>query len=908
MSNPLVIVESPAKAKSIRKILGAGFTVEASVGHIRDLPASGEIPDEIKGQPWARLAIDIEHDFTPVYVVSKDRKRTVAELKAALKQADALYLATDEDREGEAIAWHLVQVLQPKVPVKRMVFHEITPRAIKAAAEAPRDLDQNLVEAQEARRIVDRLVGYEVSPVLWRRVQPGLSAGRVQSVAVRIVVERERERMAFVAADFASLTAAIAIAEASLDAKLILLDGRKIAVSNDFGSDGQLTGNAIKNAIVLTTERATELAEAFRARRAAVSSIETKPYKRQPSAPFRTSTMQQDASSRLGFGAQRTMRAAQSLYENGYITYMRTDSMTLSGEAITAARAAAVERFGKDSIPSSPRVYRSKVEGAQEAHEAIRPAGESFQAPDTVASEVGAASDEARLYDLIWKRTVASQMKDRIGETTTFLFDAAASSGEKGTFRTSGLVITDPGYFAVYANADPEDEDEQGGVLPALNEGDAGEIERLEAGTHRTNPPKRYTEASLIRKLEEIGVGRPSTYASIITTITKERGYLWSPGGSKTLIPSWTAFAVTALLEQHYDKLVDYDFTREMELELDEIAEGRLGRTPYLEAFWHGKRGGLGLSALVGEASLAEIDARAVNTILLGPDPDGVAINVRVGRYGPYLERGEDRSPIPEDLPPDELTIDKALELLAGGGQEGRLLGTDPATGLDVRARSGRFGPYIALGEEGEKPVKSASLFKSMTVDAVTLDEAVQLLALPRTLGPDPESGEPIEALNGRYGPYIRRGKDSRSLEREEQLFTVTVDDALELLKQPPRRRGQRAPAAPLKELGPDPVSQQPMIVKDGRYGPYVTDGTTNASLRRGDDVETLTMERASELLAERRASAPASKRKPAAKKRAPAKKPAAKEKAAAKKPPAKRKAPAKKPAAKRAPDTEGRS
>lgn len=904
MSKPLVIVESPSKAKTIRKILGSDFAVEASVGHIRDLPERGEIPDSIKKLPWSRLAIDIENDFSPVYVVSSSRKSTVRELKAALKDADALYLATDEDREGEAIAWHLVEVLQPKVPVKRMVFHEITPKAIKAAAQNPRDLNLNLVEAQEARRIVDRLVGYEVSPVLWRRVAQGLSAGRVQSVAVRIVVERERERIAFVSASYSSLAATVRVEGGAFSSRLTGLDGTAVATGKSFDKQGALKDSAL----VIDPERAAALATAFDGVAAVVENIETKPYTRRPSAPFRTSTLQQAASSRLGFGAQRTMRAAQSLYENGLITYMRTDSTTLSAEATDAARATAVRRFGANSIPERPRTYAKKVEGAQEAHEAIRPAGESFRDPEEVAKEVGA--DEAKLYDLIWRRTVASQMKDRTGESTSVTLGADASSGERGTFYATGLVISDQGFFALYENANPEDE-EEGGELPAVSEGDAGTLADLVTKDHKTSPPARYSEASLIKKLEEIGVGRPSTYASIITTITKERGYLWKKGSA--LIPSWTAFAVTGLLESHYERLVNYDFTKQMEEQLDQIAAGSLGRTPYLSDFWFGQKGGLGLKSLVSDESLEKIDARAVNSIDLGPDPDGVMIVVRSGRYGPYLERGEDRASIPDDLPPDELTLEKALELLSAGGENGRLLGKDPETGLEVRARAGRFGPYISLGDSDEKPIKSASLFSSMSLDAVTLEDALKLLTLPRAVGMDPASNEPIEALNGRYGPYVRKGDQSRSLASEEDLFTVTLEQALELLAQPARRRGQRAAAPPLRELGVDPTNEKPIVLKDGRFGPYVTDGETNASLRKGDRVEEITHERAVELLAERRAAVGAKgPRKPKAKpkpkapaKKAATKKAATKKAAASKAKPAAKKAPAKKKASAKATPTE---
>jgi DNA topoisomerase-1 len=851
VTKPLIIVESPAKARTIAGYLGADFDVTSSVGHIRDLPRNAkEVPEKLKGEAWARLGVNVDAGFEPLYVVTKEKKDTVKQLRKLVKEASELYLATDEDREGESIAWHLLEVLKPKVPVRRMVFHEITPDAIRAALESPRSVDQQLVDAQEARRILDRLYGYEVSPVLWKKVRQGLSAGRVQSVATRVVVERERERMAFRSASYWGIDASLLphVGEGTFDAPAVTIDGKRIATGKDFDELGRQKRDEV---IILDQPTATDFAAALQGAKATVTSVERKPYRRSPYPPFRTSTLQQEAGRKLRFSAQRTMSVAQRLYEGGYITYMRTDSITLSDTAMTAARAQITDLYGPKFLSEKPRTYSKKVRNAQEAHEAIRPAGDRFRTPMEVVGEL--ENDQARLYELIWKRTVASQMTDAIGETLQVRLEAPAGDRTVG-FTTSGRTITFPGFLRAYVEGsdDPDAElDDQERRLPALAEGDHAEIVSAEAGGHETKPPARYTEASLVRKLEELSVGRPSTYASIISTI-QDRGYVWKRGTA--LVPTFTAFATVTLLETHFPNLVDYAFTARMEDDLDRISNGDEESTPWLSGFYFGN-GQPGLRDMVS-SQLAEIDARAVNSIPVGSDEAGVEIIARVGRYGPYLERGEDRASIPEDLAPDELTAEKAIELLAMPSGD-QVLGTDPDSGLPVIAKAGRFGPYVQLGEpeEGskEKP-KTASLFKSMSLDDLTLEQALKLLTLPRLLGDDPADGEPIEALNGRYGPYVRKGKESRSIETEEQLFTVTLDEALKLLAEPKRRRGQRAAAPPLKEFGEDPSSGKPVVLKSGRYGPYVTDGDTNASLRKGDDQETLTEERAFELLADRRA------------------------------------------------------
>jgi DNA topoisomerase-1 len=868
---PLVIVESPAKAKTIAGFLGNDYVVESSIGHIRDLPRNAaDVPAAYKGTPWARLGVDVENDFKPLYIVSPEKRDQVRKLKALLKDASELYLATDEDREGESIAWHLREVLSPPdaMPVKRMVFHEITRAAIERAVEDCRDINQHLVDAQEVRRILDRLYGYEVSPVLWKKVMPKLSAGRVQSVACRIIVERERARMRFNAAGYWDLEGTFERDGQAFTATLVALDGKRLATGKDFDESGTLT----KDAVLLDEPQARALAGRLDGRTYDVRSTEEKPFRRSPYAPFMTSTLQQEAGRKLRFSSQRTMQVAQRLYENGYITYMRTDSTNLSETALTAARQQARELYGAAYVPEKPRVYVMKVKNAQEAHEAIRPAGDTFRTPDDVSREL--SGDELRLYDLVWKRTVASQMSDATGQSLQVRI-GARTDAEEAEFAASGKVITFPGFMRAYVEGadDPEAELEDREVrLPALAQGENVDCAGVEPKGHATQPPARYTEASLVKALEELGVGRPSTYASIIGTI-QDRGYVWKKGTA--LIPSFTAFAVVGLLEQHFGRLVDYRFTASMEDDLDGIATGAEDPVAWLRAFYDGDKDDPGLHQLVSD-HLGEIDAREVNSIPIGAD-----IVVRVGRYGPYLQRGEDRASVPEDLPPDELTVAKAEELLSAPSGD-HLLGTHPDTGEDVVAKAGRYGPYVSSGE------RTASLFKGMDLDTIDLDTALRLLTLPRTLGNDPADGEPIEANNGRYGPYVKKGSDYRNIESEEQLFTVTLEDALAIFAQPKQRRGQREAAPPLKTLGNDPVSGKPMVVKEGRFGPYVTDGETNASLRKDDAIESLTDERAAELLADRRARGPAPKKRTARK--APAKKAAAKKVAAKKAAPKKAK------------------
>ena len=848
MPKSLVIVESPTKARTIAAFLGADVAVESSMGHIRDLPRSAaEIPAKAKSEDWARLGVDVDNGFEPLYVVPKERKDRVKKLKAMLAGVDELYLATDEDREGESIAWHLTEVLKPKIPVHRMVFHEITKLAIEEAFANPRDLDQRLVQAQEARRILDRLYGYEVSPVLWRKIQQGLSAGRVQSVAVRIVVERERERMAFVPAGYWSVEgvfAPTAELDRTFDATLLQVDEARVATGKDFDSSGHVR----EGVLTLNQERATTLAESLLDREFTVETVEQKPYKRSPYPPFRTSTLQQEAGRKLRFSSSRTMSVAQRLYENGYITYMRTDSTALSESAVASARSQIAKLYGEDYLSPKPRVYASQVKGAQEAHEAIRPAGQVFRTPEQIGAEVG--PDEARLYDLIWKRTLASQMADAVGVTVSARLAATTSEGVRAVFNTSGRTITFPGFLRAYVQGadDPEsDLDDREEILPPLTEGDTLAAQRLEPVGHETRPPARYTEASLIQRLEELGVGRPSTYASIMSTI-QDRGYVWKRGTA--LVPTFTAFGVVTLLERHFPNLVDYAFTAEMEDDLDRIATGEEQTVPWLTAFYFGADG---LKEKVA-TRLDEIDPRDVGSIPIGEDGSGQPILARIGRYGPYVERGEERASIPGDVAPDELTVARAIELLETQNAGDKIFGTDADTGLTVYGRTGRFGPYVQLGEveEGSKDKpKRASLLKGMSLDELSLDGALRLLSLPRTVGTD-EAGVEIVALNGRYGPYIQRAEDRRSLEAEEQLFTLTVDEALQLLAEPPRRRGQRN-VGPLKELGADPASGKPISVRSGRFGPYVTDGDVNASLRQGDSPETMTLERAAELLAGRR-------------------------------------------------------
>ena len=947
MSTKLVIVESPNKVRSIAGYLGPEFDVEASVGHIRDLPQPSELPATMKKGPYGKFAVDVEDDFTPYYVVNPDKKKTVAQLKKALKEADELYLATDDDREGEAIAWHLQQVLKPKVPVRRMVFTEITREAVTRALDNTRELDIHLVDAQETRRILDRLVGYEVSPVLWRKVRAGLSAGRVQSVATRLVVERERERMAFrpasywgVEATFSTVLSPVDLTarqDASFTARLVTLDGRRVATGRDFNDAGELRPAAVKaSAVHLHQVGATAVAEAVGRGEPRVAGVEDKPYRRRPAAPFTTSTLQQEASRKLRMNPRETMRVAQGLYENGFITYMRTDSTVLSGQAVAAARSQVAELYGAEYVPERPRVYASKSKGAQEAHEAIRPAGDHFRTPAQVSGELTGA--QFRLYELIWKRTVASQMADAVGSTATVtvevpLTPAAGESRDSGpTFSTAGLtasgtVITFRGFLAAYEEGrDAERYQDDSGAsakdakdvrLPAMITGQELAALTAEASGHETTPPPRYTEASLVKALEEREIGRPSTYAATMSTIS-DRGYVDHRG--QALVPTWLAFAVTRLLEENFTELVDYDFTASMERDLDRIAAGEEDRVAWLRRFYNGQGASDAVAQEIAQAAssgeldaaaasaaelraqglkglvdnLGEIDARAVNSIEIGE-----GITLRVGRYGPYLEDAEGkRANVPADLAPDELTVDKARELFTRAADDGRELGVDPVSGHVIIAKDGRYGPYVtevlpepeetteavqaaAAGMDGEtvkgtaKPAKTkkttkktagpkprtASLLRSMDLSTVTLEQALDLLSLPRVVGQDPESGADITAQNGRYGPYLKKDTDSRSLETEEQIFTVTLEQALELFAQPKRRRGQSAARGPLRELGEDPATGKPVVIKDGRFGPYFTDGEINVTLRRGDDPATVTPERAFELLAEKRAKGPTKKR-----------------------------------------------
>ena len=902
----LVIVESPAKSKTIAKYLGEGFIVEASIGHIRDLPQPSELPAELKKTPLGKFAVDIENDFKPYYVVSSDKKKKVAELKAQLKDADALYLATDGDREGEAIAWHLLEVLKPKVPVYRMTFGEITKEAIHRAMDNLRDVDQDLVDAQETRRVLDRLYGYEISPVLWRKVARGLSAGRVQSVVTRMVVDRERERMAFKAASYWDLTGQFGADSGSFKAKLAAVDGSKVASGRDFNDNGELTS---RNVVHVNEELATALAAGLQTADFSVRSVDTKPYTRRPAAPFTTSTLQQEAGRKLRFSSKSTMQVAQRLYENGYITYMRTDSSALSDEAVTAARRQASELYGTEYVPQSPRVYSSKAANAQEAHEAIRPAGDSFRTPAQVAKQL--SGDEFRLYELIWKRTVASQMADAKGSTATIRLGAVTvggtAAGRDTEFSASGTVITFPGFLAAYEEGKDEsrgdDDSEEARRLPNVAKGDALQASDIVAVGHETSPPPRFTEASLTAELEKKGIGRPSTYASTISTI-QDRGYVRKQGSA--LVPSWIAFSVIRLLEQHFHDYVDYEFTADMEADLDKIANGQAAGPAWLKHFYFGADSEPGLLSIVN--NLGEIDAREINSI---PITDGITL--RVGKFGPYLESsvatvdpetGEvveaARANVPEDLAPDELTAAKAVELMETAAPEERVLGTDPHTGHTVVAKNGRYGAYVTevipeMTDEqlasqpveyykngkpkpAKKPVKAkprtGSLFASMSVDTITLDEALQLMSLPRVLGQDAD-GNPITVQNGRFGPYLKKGTDSRSIGSEEEIFTITLEAALEIYSQP-KQRGARAAVPPLAEFGPDPVSEKNIVVKEGRFGPYITDGITNITVPRSTSVEELTREQAVELLAEKRAKGPVKRTTTARKapaRKAPAKK-----------------------------------
>ena len=922
----LVIVESATKAKKIQPYLGDNYIVEASVGHIRDLPrGAADVPAKYKKESWARLGVNPEDDFAPLYVVSPDKKKKVADLKSKLKQCDQLYLATDPDREGEAIAWHLLEVLKPKVPVRRMVFNEITKSAILEAADNTRDLDYNLIDAQETRRILDRLYGYEVSPVLWKKVMPRLSAGRVQSVATRVIVERERERMAFIPADYWDLAATLdtgaadADNPATFDARLTAVNSKRVALGRDFDDRGNVKS---KDVIVITEPQAKALESALQGAGMEVAGVEHKPYTRKPYAPFMTSTLQQEAGRRLHFTSERTMRIAQRLYENGHITYMRTDSTSLSKQGLAAARNSATSIYGAEYVSDSPRVYDRKVKNSQEAHEAIRPAGESFATPGQLSGQLDA--EEFKLYDLIWKRTVASQMADAKGTSmkVTVAGNATTDNGSYDVeFSATGRTITFPGFLKAYGADDAKGDKKGDTRLPHLEEGRALTAKEVSAEGHSTNPPARYTEASLVKKMEDLGIGRPSTYASIIKTI-QDRGYVVSRGNA--LVPSWVAFAVVGLLEENFTELVDYDFTSSMEDELDQIATGIEDGTAWLNGFYFGNaeaneqkaasiaRHG-GLKSLI-DVNLEAIDARKVNSLLLYTDAEGRDVFVRVGRYGPYIERAVgtnddgsieyQRANLSETVTPDGLNEELAEKLFATP-QGGRELGENPENGRMIVAKEGRFGPYVTeivrdderekaegeaeevvaneraeedkqRAEEGkraknwetktaakqkEKRVKeyienklkpgTASLFSSMEPSTVTLEEALKLLSLPREVGED--DGVMITAQNGRYGPYLKKGNDSRSLVKEEQIFTVTLDEARRIYAEP-KRRGRAAAQPPIKQLGDNDVSGKPMTVKDGRFGPYVTDGTTNASLRRGDDPEQLTDARANELLSERRA------------------------------------------------------
>lgn len=879
----LVIVESPAKAKTIGKYLGDDFTVAASVGHIRDLPLPKELPADMKKGPYGRFAVNVEEGFEPYYVVNPDKKKTVSELKKLLKEADALYLATDEDREGEAIAWHLLEALKPKksLPVYRMVFHEITKEAIQKALTETRELDMPLVDAQETRRILDRLVGYELSPVLWRKVRRGTSAGRVQSVATRLVVDRERERMAFKAASYWDVTGEFITSELedrSVDtpaftAQLRTLDGQRVATGRDFTDAGELKKSLRANVTVLTEESTRLLIEALDGAKATVGNLESKPYTRRPAAPFTTSSLQQEASRKLRMGARHTMSTAQRLYENGYITYMRTDSVVLSGEAIRASRAQIQEMYGAEYVPDRPRVYTNRSQGAQEAHEAIRPAGSNFRTPAQVSGQL--SGDEFRLYELIWKRTVASQMADAKGTTTSVTLDVEGK-GRTAQFGASGTIITFRGFLAAYEEgrdqsryAEHDDKDKR---LPQMKEGQQLTAAQYTPNGHETTPPPRYTEASLVRALEERGIGRPSTYAATISVI-QDRGYVEKKGTA--LVPSWLAFSVVRLLEEHFGKLVDYEFTADMEAGLDRIAAGNTDRVHWLSDFYYGKSGSFdtpaegGLKATLD--NLGEIDARAINTVSIGN-----GIDLRMGQYGPYIERaveGSDtpqRANVPADLAPDELTLEKAEELMTRAKDDGRVLGRDPDSGFEILAKDGRYGPYVtenleldeatkALPKTKQPKPRTASLFKDMDLATVTLEDALKLLSLPRVVGKDAEGVE-ITAQNGRYGPYLKKGTDSRSLETEAQLFTITEEEALALYAQP-KRRGRAAAKPPIAELGVDPTSEKPIVIKDGRFGMYITDGKTNVTLRKDESPETMTHERAVERLAEKRAKGPAKRK-----------------------------------------------
>jgi len=836
LAKKLVIVESPAKAKTISKYLGSDYEVLASVGHIRDLAEPRDVPADKKKGPLGKFSIDIDNDFEPFYVVSPGKTKTVTDLKKALKGAEELYLATDEDREGEAIAWHLLEVLKPKVPVHRMVFNEITKDAIAAAANNTRELNDNLVEAQETRRVVDRLVGYEISPVLWRKINRGLSAGRVQSPAMRMIVQRERERIAFVSASYSSITATLNHNSIQFDAKLAKLANEKLAGSKSFDESGKL----VQEVLVLSDSQASDLAKKLEGADLAVTSVEAKPSTRKPYAPFTTSTLQQEASRKLGMSAKQAMDTAQMLYQDGHITYMRTDSPALSSQAISAALAAAKQLFGDDSVSPTPRIYGAKSKNAQEAHEAIRPSGETFAHPNELKSVLHGKSH--LLYELIWRRTVASQMADAKLSTTTVKFETEVD-GKQAEFSASGTTVITPGFLAVYQDPEEDKKEDASAKLPILEVGQSLKIEEIASKDHSTSPPARYTEASLVKALEEQGIGRPSTYAAIISTIIS-KGYVVKRGSA--LVPEWIAFTVTRFLEENFGHLVDYAFTAKMESDLDKIALGELDRSGWLKDFYFGDDG---LQATV--ESLGESDPRLINTFEIAE-----GINLRTGKYGPYIEVMENDERrivnIPADLSPDELTHEKAIELVNAPPASDRVLGQEPETGLDIIVKDGRYGPYITLVDEGNPKPKTASLFKTMAVDTVSYEEALKLLSLPRVVGVDPESGTEITAQNGKFGPYLKRGTDSRSLESEEQIFDLTLEQALDIYKQP-KYGGRRTAATPLKEFGEDPASKANVVAKSGQFGLYVSDGIVNATVPKDEPLDELTNDRAYELLAIRR-------------------------------------------------------
>ena len=847
----LVIVESPAKAKTIAKYLGPEYRVVASIGHIRDLADPKDVPAELKKVgTYSKFAIDVESDFAPHYVVSAGRSKTVSELKAAIKESQELLLATDEDREGEAIAWHLLEVLKPKVPVKRMVFNEITQEAISEAVSNTRDIDENLVEAQETRRLADRLFGYEVSPLLWKKVSRGLSAGRVQSPAIRLIVQRERERMAHVAAGYASVLASLSHSGVEFEARLISIDGTRVATGKSFDSKGQLSGKEL----LLTPELAQLIRDQLQQRRLAVTAVDAKPSTRRPYAPFTTSTLQQEGSRKLGLSAKQTMDLAQQLYQEGHITYMRTDSSNLSNQAISAARSAIKKEFGADSLSDQPRVYASKSKNAQEAHEAIRPTGDEFKHPRELSSSLSGRA--LQLYELIWRRTVASQMIDAKLSTTTVKFEHTTEDSKRLELSAAGTVTLVKGFLAAYEESSDEtpDDSESGesGKLPALKPGELVPVIRVEAKTHQTQPPARYTEATLVKALEERGIGRPSTYASIISNILG-KGYVTKRGSA--LVPEWIAFTVIRFLEEYLDHLIDYEFTASMEEDLDRISTGELDRTKWLSEFYFGDGGDeKGLRDLV--ESLANTDARSVNSLEIAP-----GIILRTGKFGPYLEvsdvsAGADAERrivnIPPELTPDELTPAKAQELIDTPQINERELGTDPTTGFTVMAKTGRYGPYVMLAEPNNPKPKSASLFKSMDLATVDLEQALSLLSLPREVGINPESGQTITAQNGKFGPYLKCGTDSRSLSSEEQILSITLDEALAIYRQP-KTSGRRTAATPLREIGEDPASGLAVVAKTGQFGDYVTDGVINATVPKDEPLAELAADRAFELLAIRR-------------------------------------------------------